>query len=187
MMALANNDRNTFLEARGIQYVIVLEIITAIHAGLVGETRRMAQNKFDQGARVWAKELESSLSKAYADEPSIAQMAQVARSSLNRTPFKERLLRIASEVGVPAEQPSLREDVDLVGRTRNKLIHEGRFQKSGPDQTTEFFLLQTFTDRLLLRLLGYSGLYRTFSGGEFVVAELCKDGRAGDNRASASR
>lgn len=186
LMALANNDRNTFLEARGIQYVIVLEIITAIHAGLAGKTHRMAQNMYDQGARVWAKELEASLSKAYPGEPSVAQMAQVARSSLNRTPFKERLLRIASEVGVPAEQTSLRDDVDLIGRTRNKLIHEGRFHKSGPDQTTEFFLLQTFTDRLLLRLLGYSGLYRTFSGGKFVVAELQDDRRGGDEEASTS-
>lgn len=165
--AIAEND---YLQVRGIKLTIALEAMKAVFANLqvdcVGENL-LNGSAFKRLQREVYKQMPSFLEKT--DLSSIEGLTEKIRDKLpelNRRAFKDLLDDIFERIHFQINEEEKKRFI----QSRNKLVHEGRFhceaeaqkaQESASHQemVLEFFFLASIVDRVVLKLLGYQGLY----------------------------
>ena len=133
----------------------------------------MPPGDYKAGVSTWRPLVRNALESAYGRRSDIDSMLGSIVSGLNRTPFATRLRAMAEDFKLPSESMELGAQVRNVVNTRNELIHVGRFRSKDPAGTlNEFFGLMEFTDRLVLKILDYSGPYMGWDGNNIVPKKL---------------
>jgi hypothetical protein len=174
LLATARAGFYSDLEARGVTLAIVLEVLAGCHASRRNLTTRIQAKTYKAGQKAWTTALRSALLEAYGSPRLIESMLMSARSSMNRSDFREVLTDMVRVFGVPdTEGKTVGQEVKEIVKSRNNLIHNGRFTANESNlQIIEFLAMLSFVDRLLLRLLGYTGPYQTYADGEFRTVVL---------------
>jgi hypothetical protein len=164
-----------FLEMRGVKLAVVLEIVKFLF--LRQNDAPIGEFSLDQTAfKRLRKEFESSISRL-AQDPNLddevrgAIEANQARlreklGELRRSSFREIIEHLCTYIGLDAGA-----DLDIVKNSRNSLVHTGEFycrkakeaekcsHEALTDEVCEWRFLLGFIDKLILKLLGYSGPY----------------------------
>jgi hypothetical protein len=173
LICQARYGRYSDLETRGVTLAIVLEILSLAHSRERGTELRMPPGDYKAGVSTWRPLVRNALESAYGRRSDIDSMLGSIVSGLNRTPFATRLRAMAEDFKLPSESMELGAQVRNVVNTRNELIHVGRFRSKDPAGTlNEFFGLMEFTDRLVLKILDYSGPYMGWDGNNIVPKKL---------------
>lgn len=163
----------SFLAHRGLMLAIALEILATAYGNENSMTVRMPPRDYNRGKRKWEPQVREAIALAYPERDDLTKMMESIRGGLNRFSFGERIRSMGEEFGVYSDSSLLDEQVRKVTSLRNSLVHAGAFKaKDQYGMIDEFFFLMSFTERLLLKLLGYSGQYRVYENRGFTVKEL---------------
>jgi hypothetical protein len=156
-----------YIEARGIKTAVVLEILKGLF------NKELSETEWDVLLPKPLRKRISTVVRAALEEndiqPEAVEIAQEALAQLSRPTFRRVVLFMLRKLALPEDDTAINAAV----WSRNSLVHTGRFlSTNNPQKATslniadaaqEFFLLLSFVDRLLLRLLGHSGLYIDYS------------------------
>jgi hypothetical protein len=160
---------NDYLELRAVKLAVAMEAVKAVmlKAGntFVGEYI-LAQDDF--------KHLRLALEKFLRDELKARNVDSADRNAvyrklpeLNRRAFKELLTDLLAHIQLAVAK----QELDLFVKCRDSLVHQVRFycQTATPEDrqhipplptpADEYFFLVNFLDKVMLKLLGYSGTY----------------------------
>lgn len=85
---------------------------------------------------------------------------------LNRKPFKEILIRFLESINFDVEKEN--DNIKCFIKSRNALVHRGQFFYDIYNESDckykssfeEFTFIINFIDKVILKLIGYSGLYQ---------------------------
>jgi hypothetical protein len=175
-----------YLEGRAIKTAVTLEILKGIFED---ECRRNEWEKMLSPET--QKKVKTSISKALKQEcfnSEIRKTVSEILGELSRPRLRPLVMFMLRRLRLIENETS----INAVVAIRNSLVHTGRFlSTSNPDKArqleiidaeNEYYVLQGFVDRLMLRLVGYSGLYIDYSKrcgvdrSGFLIQELPIDG-----------
>jgi hypothetical protein len=155
-----------YAEARGIKTVVVLEMLKNLFL------HEYSDNVWDPLLpRPLKKKIGTVVRKALKENSIPAEAADVAQGKLARwdPPFRNLVLYAIQRLGLLQDEKTVR----AVTEARNSLVHTGQFLSVGDpakakkfgfiDAGHEFFSLLSFVDRVLLRVVGHTGMYRNYS------------------------
>jgi hypothetical protein len=156
-----------YLESRGIKTVVVLEMLKNLFTDEYCQTEW--NSLLPRSLRRNISNIIQCALKERKIESGPSQAVQEALGQLSRPTFKRIMLYMIGKLAL-VEKDSL---VKGVMQARNSLVHTGQFlsmrdpekakEQGFTDAVHEFFLLLSFADRVLLRVLGYSGVYTDYS------------------------
>src|SRR5258708_9375623 len=165
--ALAESD---YLQARGMKLAIALEAIKAVFTKLDSdpvEENTLTGSAFQRLRKELCKQIPPLLEKLNLARDGLAQKLCDKLPELRRRAFNELLDDIFARIHFQIDG----EEKERFIQSRNKLVHQGRFyceaqaQKaqtspSQQDMVMEYLFLVSIMDRVILKLLGYQGLYK---------------------------
>ncbi len=145
---------DSFLETRALALISLIEYLSGKFASISGRATVIDENIFEQyredierGVRQLLTTVIPNLSANNA-----ATMAAKSRS-FNYRSLRSKLTSLLRHFDVPISNDEIGDFVE----TRNRLVHYMEFRTENP--TAEFFQMVHLVDRLLLKMLGYSGQY----------------------------
>jgi len=157
---------NDYAEARGIKTVVVLEMLKEL---FVDEySHYVWEPLLPQALR---RRIGTVVKKALKENDIPPEAASVVRDKLGRwdPPFRRLVLYMIEQLGLSEDENT----VKAVVASRNSLVHSGQFvsvkdpirgkELSFADAGHEFFTLLSFVDRILLRIIGHTGMYTNYS------------------------
>lgn len=161
------------LELRGVKLAVAMEMLKAVLLKLPNVQIReyiLDDDDFKSIKHKLEQFLRSELKKMNIGQTQRKAIYEKL-SELNRWPFEDVLTDFFIGIGLHVEERDLQRFI----KSRNSLVHEGRFYyetAKSDDQkkedafnsiTEEYYFLVNFLDKVFLKLLGYSGLYRDCS------------------------
>jgi hypothetical protein len=160
---------NDYLQLRGIKLAVAMEALKAVLLKLPQINAKeyiLGDNDF--------KSIRRKIEKFVRDELKVERVGSIQRSEicrklseLNRRPFKDILIDLFDYIDLRVEE----QDLALFVKCRDSLVHQGRFyyetatlgdrKQVEPlhSEIEEYCFLVNFLDKVLLKLLGYSGPY----------------------------
>ena len=157
-----------FLEMRGVKLAVAVEMLKASFIEATGHPEYMMD---PEEFALLLPDLKAALKSSVGAALNSPQRrcAYGHLQSLNRLQFREVLKPLCDFLGLEVND----EDLSLFVKSRNNLIHHGRFTSDRRyklegtgnfnDSTQEYFWLAHFVDRLFLRLVDYDGPYFDWS------------------------
>jgi hypothetical protein len=149
----------SFLESRGLLIAVLVEYLANVRARLEGSAYLLESKKFKAGLKLLRCRVRAALTEVYPnveDEQMLSMLESV--NGLNRRPLRQKLDSLAAWLEISFDK----EEKDFFVKARNKLAHEGILLES--DTAVEsYFKMQSFLDRIVLRLFGYHGTYYDFA------------------------
>jgi hypothetical protein len=171
---------NDYLEQRGLKLSLVTELFKELLLKAKPEFEYIINEEN-------FKKIQPDLKKAFRDIL-VQNVDSTSRnkmyknvSGLNRTPFQEILSCFCKYINLQVEA----DDLQLINKIRNSLVHTGTFFCRNNDCTdddrnkypqlqspaTEYFFLLNFIDKCFLKLLCYKGLYINWSNPNEIKEE----------------
>jgi hypothetical protein len=160
-----------FLESRGTKLAVATEALKTLFLQDTGCTIQdwiLPNHQFRRLRRDIANAIEAVLQPAGIDGTKRAAICNKGKiAGLNRSSFESVLTELCAHVGLKVPKSDLRAFI----KGRNSLIHTGRFSstlsRAGQGRTpratdpawAEYLFLLNFLDKLLLKLLAYTGPY----------------------------
>lgn len=157
---------NDYAEARGIKTAVVLEMLKEL---FVEEySQKVWEPLLPQELR---NRIRTVVKKALKEIDIAPEAAAAVRDKLGQMDpsFKRLVLYMIEQLGLVEDEKT----VKAIVAARNSLVHTGQFvsvkdQVKGKDlgfadAGHEFFILLSFVDRILLRVVGHSGMYTNYS------------------------
>jgi len=177
---LDSKSEGRYLGTRGLRAVVVMEMLK----GYFLTTRNIEDNIFQP--RVFKEikkniknEIEKTLDDNIINDVDLSiekkEMLFSKIPELNRKPFKEVLIRFLESINFDVEKEN--DNIKYFIKSRNALVHKGQFfydTYDGSDckyksKFEEYTFIINFIDKVILKLIGYSGLYlniyRTIKNG----------------------
>lgn len=164
-----------YLQMRGVKLAVALEVLKAVYLRQdesMNEGYILPVEEFNKHATAIQKQFRCDLKTMGFDKATREGLINDGSiRGLNRLPFRLVIQSICKEIGFDPGGQVIKHFVAY----RNSLIHNGRFYCELPSSeraprvkalatpAQEYFFLLHFLDRLLLRLLGYSGPYIDWS------------------------
>ena len=165
-----------YLEARGAKLVVVMEMLKELFLATPDVDVKETIIDGEIFERILPK-IQDAIKEALKDDVDIERdkkhsLYQAGKLyALNRTSFRSMIKKFCSYIGLSIRKV----DIELFVACRNSLVHQGRFYCSTatdeerqrcpplPDQISEYLFLLHFLDKVLLKLVGYSGSYVDWS------------------------
>ncbi len=167
-----------YLQVRGIKMAVSMEVIKDVFINLPdAPIKELAsdQKTFDKLTRALSEAISPILEEAHIILTGNKLRGKL--KELNRRAFEEVLTDIFKRLQLQIED----EEKQRFIQSRNSLVHRGRFhcetqKQAEPDDRElfrEYCFLMSILDRVVLRLLGYHGIYWDCrSPGEPILKEL---------------
>jgi hypothetical protein len=171
---LAVKDENDPLQLRGVKLAVAMEALKAVLLKVpeVNTTEYILEYDFFKSLR---GKIQDFVRQELKKEKNIGKPERDAiykkLSELNRRAFEDVLTAFFNHIGLRVEA----QDLDHFICSRNSLVHQVRFysetateeerKKVEPFNSVEeeYFFLVSFLDKVILKLLGYSGPYTDWS------------------------
>lgn len=152
--AIADVRTTGFLETRALQVSSLIKYIVSRDAEINERAFILNAKTFGKNEKRLRAAVQAALASIFpkADGAALQTMCRHV-PALNRVPFADLLAATSSSLG--AEIPA--DDFRGFIATRNSLVHRGTFQTASP--WTEFRLMLSIVDRLILALLEYRAAY----------------------------
>lgn len=160
-----------YLEMRAVKLAVAMEMLKSVFLDLPDSPVKeyiIAKKVFKNLLPLICTEVDNVLKCAQVNKSCRGAIRSDKKvEGLNRRSFGHILKKLCKHIGLQAE----RREIELFIACRNSLVHTGRFYcktatpeeqeicKPLPSEEDEYFFLVSFLDRVLLKLLGYSGLY----------------------------
>jgi hypothetical protein len=171
---LAAKDENDPLQLRGVKLAVAIEALKAVLLKVpeLNTTEYILEYDFFKSLR---GKIQKFMSQELKKEKNIDKTERDAMykklPELNRRAFEDVLTAFFNHIGLRVEA----QDLDHFISSRNSLVHQVRFysetatederKKVEPFHSLEeeYFFLVSFLDKVILKLLGYSGPYSDWS------------------------
>jgi len=167
---LDSKSEQDYLGSRGLRAVVVMEMLRGyfLENGSIEEDIFQAKvfRKIRENIR---KEIKRTLDSDIKNDVDLSveekQMLYSKISELNRKTFKEILIRFLKSINFDIEKEN--DNIKYFIKSRNALVHKGQFfydTCNGSDckyksKFDEYTFIINFIDKVILKLIGYSGLY----------------------------
>jgi hypothetical protein len=152
--AWVDNRSTTFLETRALAVVVLIDYLSGKYATVSGRATIIDESSFEQYREEIEKKVREllltiipNLSRAEADSMGVKSR------SFNYRSFRNKLTKLLRHFEVPISEIEINDFIE----TRNHLVHYMEFRTENP--ADEFRQMVHLVDRLLLKMLGYSGRY----------------------------
>ena len=168
---LDSKSEQGYLGSRGLRAVVVMEMLRGyfLENGSIKEDIFQAKifTKIKKNVRKEIKRTLDSDIKNDVDLPvEEIEMLYLKISELNRKPFGEILRKFLESINFDVTKED--DNIKCFIKSRNSLVHRGRFLHDTSNKSTckykssfeEFTFIINFIDKVILKLIGYSGLYQ---------------------------
>lgn len=168
---LDSKSEQGYLGSRGLRAVVVMEMLRGyfLENGSIEEDIFQAKvfRKIRENIR---KEIKRTLDSDIKNDVDLSveekQMLYSKISELNRKPFGEILRKFLESINFDVKKED--DNIKCFIKSRNSLVHRGRFLHDKSNKSTckykssfeEFTFIINFIDKVILKLIGYSGLYQ---------------------------
>ncbi|MBA7560590.1 hypothetical protein ES695_14445 [Candidatus Atribacteria bacterium 1244-E10-H5-B2] len=167
---LDSKSEGRYLGTRGLRAVVVMEMLR----GYFLKTRNIDDDIFQPMVfrkirKNIKKEIERILEYDIKNNVDLSVEKKMLFSKipeLNRKPFKEILIRFLESINFDVEKEN--DNIKCFIKSRNALVHRGQFFYDIYNESDckykssfeEFTFIINFIDKVILKLIGYSGLYQ---------------------------
>lgn len=153
--AYAETRGGPFLETRALLIGVLMEFLAATRARLEGNAAIMPEPQFEESAEDLVDAVESTVREIFPDLPQdqIQAMAVKVRG-FNHRSLRSRINGLVAWLELDVSSQEIAQFIEI----RNSLAHIGLFPESA-EPVRSFMTMMALLDRVLLRLLGYSGEY----------------------------
>jgi hypothetical protein len=167
---LDSKSEGRYLGTRGLRAVVVMEMLR----GYFLKTRNIDDDIFQpivfkKIKKNIKKEIERTLEYDIKNNVDLSVEKKMLFSKipeLNRKPFKEILIRFLESINFDVEKEN--DNIKCFIKSRNALVHRGQFFYDIYNESDckykssfeEFTFIINFIDKVILKLIGYSGLYQ---------------------------
>ena len=167
---LDSKSEGRYLGTRGLRAVVVMEMLR----GYFLKTRNIDDDIFQpivfkKIRKNIKKEIERTLEYDIKNNVDLSVEKKMLFSKipeLNRKPFKEILIRFLESINFDVEKEN--DNIKCFIKSRNALVHRGQFFYDIYNESDckykssfeEFTFIINFIDKVILKLIGYSGLYQ---------------------------
>jgi hypothetical protein len=157
---------NDYAEARGIKTVVVLEMLKDLFVDEYSE--KVWEPMLPQALR---RKIGTVIKTALKESDIPTEAVDAVRDKLGRwdPSFRRVLLYMIEQLGLVEDEAR----VKAIVTSRNSLVHTGQYVSvkdpskgknlGFADAAHEFFTLLSFVDRILLRIVGHTGMYTNYS------------------------
>jgi hypothetical protein len=143
-----------FLETRGLALVVLTEYLAGIFAKQTSRETIVDDQTFKERQEQLEAKIHQLVSEVFPDIKSDQAQAMAAKAKgFNYRSLRSKLGKLRKQFKVPITE----EEIEKFVETRNSLAHTMVFRTD--DYVAEFRWMVNLLDKILLRMLGYSGHY----------------------------
>lgn len=168
---LDSKSEGRYLGTRGLRAVVVMEMLRGYFLNTESIEEDFFQPKvFEKIRKNIKNEIERTLEYDIKNDVDLSvekkEMLFSKITELNRKPFREVLIRFLESINFEVEKES--DNIKCFIKSRNALVHRGQFFYEIKKESDckykssfeEFTFIINFIDKVILKLIGYSGLYQ---------------------------
>lgn len=153
--AYAETRGGPFLETRALLVSVLMEFLAATRAYLEDNATVMPDPQFEDSAQDLVDAVERAVRDVFPDLPRDQVQAMAAKArGFNYRSLRSRINGLAASLELDVSSGEIAQFIEI----RNSLAHNGLFPE-GTEPVRSFMTMMALLDRVLLRLLGYSGEY----------------------------
>ena len=148
---------DSFLESRGLTLIAIVEFLINRCADFHDNQNYISADMFESRRDELDKRIRVIIADLFSELDRDQINSMVAKTKgFNRRSFTNKLRRFCRIFKVPVQD----DEIISFAESRNLLVHEMRFQYSDMiERSTEFFDMVHLLDRMILRMIDYTGCY----------------------------
>lgn len=147
---------NTYIETRRLLIAVLGEYLSSKWAEHKGSTHNMDPKVFDKKNIELKEKIRPVLEEVFSEiEPSIIDTMVGKTKVFNNVSLRRKMKDLVNDFNIPIENKEISKFLD----SRNLLAHEASYPNKNNETYLYFLFLRHFLDRIVLSVLGYSGVY----------------------------